>query len=159
MKRQTVFFLCLLSLILSFTYGCSAPPEPVGKIPEKEDSAFEKSFELPEETPAESSELPESSASEPELYTPNSENEAILQEVNPEEEMPEKVENISGVFEGLEDNHTAIFSFDGAESAFYFEEPAVQKVLCEAVIGSSYTFSYELLPSVGLNAIYEITEN
>lgn len=71
----------------------------------------------------------------------------------------EKVENVIAVFEGLEDNHTAIFSFNGAESAFYFEDPAVQTVLSEAVTGSSYTFSYQFNSTLGLDCIYEITEN
>ena len=67
-------------------------------------------------------------------------------------------EDISGVFEGLEDNHTALFSFDGMENTFFFEDPAVKKVLSEAVIGSTYTLSYEYDSSKGLNVIYKISE-
>ncbi len=63
-----------------------------------------------------------------------------------------------GIFEGLEDNHTAIFSFDGAETAFFFEDPAVQNVLYEAVLGSPYTLSYEYDDSLGY-IIYEISEH
>ena len=70
----------------------------------------------------------------------------------------EDIEDVVGVFEGLEDNHTAIFSFDGAETAFYFEDPAVQNVLYEAVSESSYTLSYRFDDSLGLNVIYKISE-
>ena len=70
---------------------------------------------------------------------------------------PAPVEDAIGVFEGLEDNHTAIFSFDGAETAFYFEEDAVQNVLYEAVSGSNYTLSYHYDDSLGY-VIYEISE-
>ena len=70
---------------------------------------------------------------------------------------PAPVEDAIGIFEGLEDNHTAIFSFDGAETAFYFEDPAVQNVLFEAVLGSPYTLSYEYDDSLGY-VIYKISE-
>ena len=70
---------------------------------------------------------------------------------------PAPVEDAVGIFEGLEDNHTAIFSFDGAETAFYFEDPAVQNVLFEAVLGSPYTLSYEYDDSLGY-IIYKISE-
>lgn len=70
---------------------------------------------------------------------------------------PAPVEDAVGIFEGLEDNHTAIFSFDGAETAFYFEDPAVQNVLFEAVLGSPYTLSYEYDDSLGY-VIYKISE-
>ena len=71
--------------------------------------------------------------------------------------VPAPVEDAIGIFEGLEDNHTAIFSFDGAETAFYFEDPAVQNVLFEAVLGSPYTLSYEYDDSLGY-VIYKISE-
>ena len=70
---------------------------------------------------------------------------------------PAPVEDAVGIFEGVEDNHTAIFSFDGAETAFYFEDPAVQNVLFEAVLGSPYTLSYEYDDSLGY-IIYKISE-
>ena len=70
----------------------------------------------------------------------------------------ETVEDVVGIFEGLEDNHTAVFSFDGAEIAFYFEDPAVQDVLFEAITGSAYTLSYKFDSSLGLNVIYKISE-
>ena len=75
-----------------------------------------------------------------------------------EDASAEVIENAIGVFEGLEDNHTAIFSFDGAETAFFFEDPAVQNVLYEAVIGSTYTLSYEYDNSLGYK-IYQISEH
>ncbi len=55
----------------------------------------------------------------------------------------ESAEDVIGTFEGLEDNHTAIFSFDGIEKALYFDTPEVQSILWEAVIGSPYTLSYK----------------
>lgn len=67
-------------------------------------------------------------------------------------------ENVSGIFEGLEDNHTALFSFDGIESTFFFDDPDVQKVLSEAVVESTYTLSYRYDSSTGLNVIYKISE-
>lgn len=70
----------------------------------------------------------------------------------------EPVEDVVGIFEGLEDNHTAVFSFEGAETAFYFEDASVQNVLYEAVTGSHYTLSYQFNPDLGLNVIYEISE-
>lgn len=75
-----------------------------------------------------------------------------------EDASAEVIENAIGVFEGLEDNHTAIFSFDGAETAFFFEDTAVQNVLYEAVIGSTYTLSYEYDNSLGYK-IYQISEH
>lgn len=66
-------------------------------------------------------------------------------------------ENVIGVFEGLEDKRTAVFSFDGAETAFYFEDQQVQDVLYQAVIGSSYTLSYRYDDSLGY-IIYQISE-
>jgi hypothetical protein len=68
------------------------------------------------------------------------------------------VEDAVGIFEGLEDNHTAIFSFDGAETAFFFDDPAVHDVLFEAVLGSAYTLSYEYSDSTG-HVIYKISEH
>lgn len=92
----------------------------------------------------EKSAAPESPAAAPEEAA------AVIEEAAVEEAAsPVDVENAVGVFEGLEDNHTAIFSFDGAETAFYFEDPAVQNVLFEAVAGSSYTLSYEYDDSLG----------
>ena len=83
----------------------------------------------------------------------------VTEESTPAEDASaEVIENAIGVFEGLEDNHTAIFSFDGAETAFFFEDTAVQNVLYEAVIGSTYTLSYEYDNSLGYK-IYQISEH
>lgn len=68
-----------------------------------------------------------------------------------------EAEETTGVFEGLEDNHTAIFSFDGAETVFHFEDEQVRTVLYEAVSGSSYTLSYCYDDSYGY-VICEISE-
>lgn len=92
----------------------------------------------------EKSAAPESPAAAPEKAAAVTEEAAVEEAASPVD-----VENAVGVFEGLEDNHTAIFSFDGAETAFYFEDPAVQNVLFEAVAGSSYTLSYEYDDSLG----------
>ncbi len=83
---------------------------------------------------------------------------AVTEEAAVEEAAaPAPVEDAVGIFEGLEDNHTAIFSFEGAETAFYFDDPAVQNVLFEAVLGSPYTLSYEYDDSLGY-IIYKISE-
>ncbi len=66
-------------------------------------------------------------------------------------------ENVVGIFEGLEDKRTAVFSFDGVETAFYFEGQQVQDILYDAVIGSSYTLSYRYDDSLGY-IIYQISE-
>lgn len=92
----------------------------------------------------EKSAAPESPAAAPEEAAAVTEEAAVEEAASPVD-----VENAVGVFEGLEDNHTAIFSFDGAETAFYFEDPAVQNVLFEAVVGSSYTLSYKYDDSLG----------
>ena len=92
----------------------------------------------------EKSAAPESPAAAPEEAAAVTEEAAVEEAASPVD-----VENAVGVFEGLEDNHTAIFSFDGAETAFYFEDPAVQNVLFEAVAGSSYTLSYKYDDSLG----------
>ena len=95
----------------------------------------------------------------PESPTADAEEAAAVTEeaADAEAAAPAPVEDAIGIFEGLEDNHTAIFSFDGAETAFYFEDPAVQNVLFEAVLGSPYTLSYEYDDSLGY-IIYKISE-
>ena len=76
-----------------------------------------------------------------------------------DESAEEVYEDVTGIFEGLEGNHTAVFSFDGVETAFHFEAPEVQQVLFEAIVGSSYTLSYYLDTATGLYTITEITES
>ena len=98
-------------------------------------------------------------AAEPESFAAAAKEAAAVTEeaADMEAAAPAPVEDAVGIFEGLEDNHTALFSFDGAETAFYFEDPAVQNVLFEAVLGSPYTLSYEYDDSLGY-IIYKISE-
>lgn len=131
MKKQSILFVLLLLLFIFITCGCSSSNETI------EDSA---------NIPLETSDVTEESAAPLEAAETE---EALLE--------PAPVEDAIGVFEGLEDNHTAIFSFDGAETAFYFEEDAVQNVLFEAVSGSNYTLSYHYDDSLGY-VIYKISE-
>ena len=144
MKRQSIFVILLLLqvLLISICTGCGSA-EPAAESPV---AISEKDVAVAEEA------VPEEAAMDIEI---------------PEEEILatqkatgslEYVEDMVGIFEGLEDNHTAIFSFDGAEAVFYFEDPAVQAVLYEAVLGSPYTLSWHLEESLGLNVITEISE-
>lgn len=134
MKRQSILFILLLLLTLFTCVGCSstegASPQTAAALPEEASVDTDSMEEFPTE-------------------------EAFLEEdTNPSS----NTESVSGIFEGLEDNHTALFSFDGAESAFFFEDPGVKKVLSEAIIGSTYTLSYTYDSSTGLNVIYKISE-
>lgn len=131
MKQQSILFILLLLQVLLICCGCGSS----GKEAEPQSAAAAK------EAAADTEEAAAEEAAAPVEDTANAEN----------------VEDAVGTFEGLEDNHTAIFSFDGPETAFYFEEPAVQNVLFEAVAGSSYTLSYLYDDSLGY-VIYEISE-
>ena len=143
MKRQSILFVLLLLQVLFICAGCgssdkSAKPETsaiasMNAAAVTEEAAVEEAEEIAEDIPV-----------------------SDMSVVSNEGIAP--VEDVVGVFEGLEDNHTAIFSFDGAETAFYFEDSAVQNVLNEAVIGSTYTLSYDYHDSFGYR-IYEITEH
>ena len=143
MKRQSILFILLLLQVLFICAGCgssdkSAKPETsaiasMNVAAVTEEAAVEEAEEIAEDIPV-----------------------SDMSVVSNEGIAP--VEDVVGVFEGLEDNHTAIFSFDGAETAFYFEDSAVQNVLNEAVIGSTYTLSYDYHDSFGCR-IYEITEH
>lgn len=176
MKRQSIFPILLLSFILAVVCGCSASQKPDAFLPEStddtqtaytassaEETAPEKNADISEKaaTDSDGSSPPTEEINELHESSPTEENAELKELIETQQtaETEEKAENIVGVFEGLEDNHTAVFSFDGAERAFYFEAPAVQTVLNEAVVGSSYTLSYRFLPSVGLVCIYEIMEN
>ena len=79
-------------------------------------------------------------------------------EAVPMEAAFEEIIEETAVFEGLEDNHTALFSFDGVEIVFVFETPEVQAILSEEVVGSTYTISYKYDSSRGLNVLFEISE-
>lgn len=132
MKRLTILFI-LLTLFIG--YGCGSSDKSAKY---QSDTASPAAESVTEEAPVSVTE--ESVAEDAVAGTEASETEDII-----------------GIFEGLEDNHTAIFSFDGAEKAFYFEDPAVQSVLSEAIIGSSYTLSYSYDDSLG-NIINKISE-
>jgi len=136
MKRQSTVLILLLLQVLLICVGCGSSDKSAA--PDTQAAALEEAAAVTEEAAAvEEAAMPA---------------EASLNEA------PAVVEDAIGVFEGLEDNHTAIFSFDGAETAFYFEDPAVQNVLYEAVLGSSYTLSYEYNDNLGY-IIYQISEH
>jgi len=136
MKRQSIVLILLLLQVLLICVGCGSSDKSAA--PDTQAAALEEAAAVTEEAAAvEEAAMPA---------------EASLNEA------PAVVEDAIGVFEGLEDNHTAIFSFDGAETAFYFEDPAVQNVLYEAVLGSSYTLSYEYNDNLGY-IIYQISEH
>lgn len=128
MKRQSILFVLFLLLTLLTCYGCG---NSENTVPQDTDTTVTEAA---------------------------SEETAFAEPVEEESAEEEVVENVIGIFEGLEDNHTAIFSFDGAEIVFYFEAPAVQDVLFGAITGSPYTLSYNFDSSLGLNVIYEISE-
>ena len=156
MKRQSILLVLLLLQVLFICSGCGSSEkaaEGPAAAAEEADAVTEEAA-VEEAAPAEAM-LTDTAAEETELK--EAEPEAFSME-EPEETKPvTTVENVIGVFEGLEDNHTAVFSFDGAEEAFFFEDSAVQTVLYEAVLGSSYTLSYSYDESLGL-VIYEISE-
>ena len=136
MKRQSTVLILLLLQVLLICVGCGSSEKHAA--PESPAAAAEEAAAVTEEAAVE-----EAAAAPAEAFL---------------NEAPAVVEDAIGVFEGLEDNHTAIFSFDGAETAFYFEDPAVQNVLYEAVLGSSYTLSYEYNDNLGY-IIYQISEH
>ena len=137
MKRQSIVFVLLLLQVLLICIGCGSSQKPTepAEFPVQETAAAEDA-EAEAAAPAADIALAEAELSEATAV----------------------VEDAIGVFEGLEDNHTAIFSFDGAETAFFFEDPAVQSVLYEAVLGSTYTLSYEYNDTLGY-IIYQISEH
>ena len=142
MKRRSILLILLLLNILIIG-GCSADSSPE-HFP-AETSIIEKQTEF-------------SAADSLDAATVASD---ILAEeaAASDQAIPAPVEDVIGIFEGLEGNHTAVFSFDGIETAFHFEEPSVKKILFEAVIGSSYTLSYYFDQETGLYTIYEISES
>lgn len=151
MKRQCILLVLLLLLTLVFSCGCSS-----------EDSASDDAAPLAvNETAVEEAGITENSSPAYDPESENPESEMMTEEILAEQEFKnaaENTENVTGVFHGLEDNHTAIFSFDGAESDFYFESEAVQNILYGAIMESSYTFSYRFDEALQLNVIYEISE-
>ena len=143
MKRQNVVWILLLLQVLLICIGCGSTDQTAGISTPA--AAVEEAAAVTEEAAVE-----EAAATLEDVPTAD-------MSVQTEEGIA-PVEDVVGVFEGLEDNHTAIFSFDGAETAFYFEDPAVQSVLNEAVIGSTYSLCYDYSDSFGAR-IYQITEH
>ena len=142
MKRQSIFLILLLLQVLFICIGCGSAEKSAE--PESFAAAAQEAAAVTEEAAVEEAAAPAEASFEAEAA--------------PMKESIELVEDAVGIFEGLEDNHTAIFSFDGAETAFFFEDPAVHDVLFEAVLGSAYTLSYEYSDSTG-HVIYKISEH
>ena len=143
MKRQSIIFILLLLQVLFICMGCGSSEKSTGSV----------QMAAMEETAIATDDIAEAEAAAAPLMedVPTADMSVMSEEgIAP-------VEDAVGVFEGLEDYHTAIFSFDGAETAFYFEDPEVQNVLFEAVIGSTYTLSYDYIDTFGCR-IYKITE-
>lgn len=139
MKRQSIVLILLLLQVFMICVGCGSS-EKAAATESPAAAAAEEAAELEEAAVEEAAAPAEAAVLEAELS-----DSAV-------------VENAVGIFEGLEDNHTAIFSFDGAETAFFFEDSAVQSVLYEAVSGSSYTLSYSYDDAKG-PVIYQISEH
>ena len=142
MKRQSIFLILLLLQVLFICIGCGSSEKSAE--PESFAAAAKEAAAVTEEAALEEAAAPAEASFEAEAA--------------PMKESIELVEDAVGIFEGLEDNHTAIFSFDGAEIAFFFEDPTVHDVLFEAVLGSAYTLSYEYSDSTG-HVIYKISEH
>ena len=152
MKRQSIFLILLLLQVLFICIGCGSSEKSAE--PESFAAAAKEAATVTEEAAIEEAAAPAEASFEAEAAP--MEDSIELEESALSEEMI--VEDTVGIFEGLEDNHTAIFSFDGAETAFFFEDPAVRDVLFEAVLGSAYTLSYEYSDSTG-HVIYKISEH
>ena len=164
MKRRSIFFVLLLLQVLFICIGCgssekSAEPESFAAAVQEAAAVTEEAAveEAAAAVPAEASTRAEAAPLEEPIELEES---ALSEEIIADHKSSDKtiVEDAVGIFEGLEDNHTAIFSFDGAETAFFFEDPAVHDVLFEAVLGSAYTLSYEYSDSTG-HVIYKISEH
>ena len=152
MKRQSIFLILLLLQVLFICIGCGSSEKSAE--PESFAAAAKEAAAVTEEAAIEEAAARAEASFEAEAAPMKDSIE--LEESALSEEMI--VEDAVGIFEGLEDNHTAIFSFDGAEIAFFFEDPAVHDVLFEAVLGSAYTLSYEYSDSTG-HVIYKISEH
>lgn len=149
MKRQSIFFILLLLQVLLICTGCgsSTPAQESPAAAAKEAAAVTEEAAGEEAAPAETSAITETAIAEEEIIAAQKASNTL-----------EDIEDVVGIFEGLEDNHTALFSFEDVEMAFYFEDPAVQMVLYEAALGSPYTLSYRFDDTLGLNVIYQISE-
>ena len=162
MKRQSIFLILLLLQVLFICIGCGSSEKSAE--PESFAATAEEAAAVTEEAAVEEAAAPAEASFETESYAleevAEAEESALSEEIIADSKSSDKtiVEDAVGIFEGLEDNHTAIFSFDGAEIAFFFEDPAVHDVLFEAVLGSAYTLSYEYSDSTG-HVIYKISEH
>lgn len=157
MKRQSIIFILLLLQVLLICIGCGSS-DIAGESPAaaaEEGAAVIEEAAVEEAAAAAGTSAVLETALEEE-YLAIAEEEIIA--AQKASNTLEDIEDVVGVFEGLEDNHTAIFSFEDAEMAFYFDEVSVQTVLYEAVLGSPYTLSYHFDDTRGLNVIYEISE-
>ena len=152
MKRQSIFLILLLLQVLFICIGCGSSEKAAE--PESFAAAAKEAAAVTEEAAIEEAAAPAEASFEAEA-APMEDSIELEESALSEERI---VEDAVGIFEGLEDNHTAIFSFDGAETAFFFEDPAVHDVLFEAVLGSAYTLSYEYSDSTG-HVIYKISEH
>ena len=152
MKRQSIFLILLLLQVLFICIGCGSSEKSAE--PESFAAAAKEAAAVTEEAAIEEAAAPAEASFEAEA-APMEDSIELEESALSEERI---VEDAVGIFEGLEDNHTAIFSFDGAETAFFFEDPAVHDVLFEAVLGSAYTLSYEYSDSTG-HVIYKISEH
>ena len=148
MKRRSILLVLLLLLFICICCGCADSSESA----ELMDKTTLESAVITEETAVEIIETEEALLDS----APAEDTEQIILEEQ-KSSTNVTVEDTTGIFEGLEDNHTAVFSFDGAETAFYFEDDAVRNVLYEAVSGSTYTLSYHYDDSFGY-IIHKISE-
>ena len=162
MKRQSIFLILLLLQVLFICIGCGSSEKSAE--PESSAAAAREAAAVTEEAAVEEAAAPAEASFETESYAleevAEAEESALSEEIIAGSKSSDQtiVEDAVGIFEGLEDNHTAIFSFNGAETAFFFEDPAVHDVLFEAVLGSAYTLSYEYSDSTG-HVIYKISEH
>ena len=156
MKRQSILLILLLLQVLFICIGCGSTDKSAAPL--ESAAAAEGAAAVTEEAAVEEAAAPAEASVEVEIA--ETEESALEEEIIADQKAAAGmiVEDAIGVFEGLEDNHTAIFSFDGAETAFFFEDPAVHDVLFEAVLGSTYTLSYEYNDSTGY-IIYKISEH
>lgn len=150
MKHSIILFICLLIFSVVLVCGCGSSNDGANDTAPAAETAF-SAESSPVYEPDEDSEGSSQSRLRSVVINEDLETEDAFVET-------EEVEDVIGTFQGLEDNHTAIFSFSGIEYTFYFEAEDVEAILYDAILGSSYTFSYRFDDSLNLNVIYEISE-
>lgn len=152
-------FLILLLLTSFLLYGCgsSSKDSEGAAMPASEGSAAPIEAAAGEEAapPEENDQVMPDTLAEDSVEESES-SESILEAQKSIQ--PQGEEDVVGVFEYLEDNHTAVFSFDSVEVTFHFEDSSVQEILMDAIAGSSYTLSYQYDNLLGLDVIYQISE-